>query len=39
MGEFPFPRSIEGVVSKAKMRGIEMGVKAAEAFTILKQYE
>tara|TARA_A100001388_G_C28744186_1_gene488535 strand:+ start:466 stop:1137 length:672 start_codon:yes stop_codon:yes gene_type:complete len=39
MGQFPFPRSIEAIVSKAKMRGIEMGVKAAEAFTILKQYE
>ena len=39
IGEFPFPRSIEGVVSKAKIRGLEMGVKAAEAFTILKQYE
>ena len=39
IGEFPFPRSVEGVVSKAKIRGLEMGVKAAEAFTILKQYE
>jgi len=34
--EFPHPRSIEGIEVLAKKRGVEIGFKAAEAFTILR---
>lgn len=36
LGEHPFPRSVEGIISLAKLRGISAGVKYAEAFEILK---
>lgn len=36
MGEFPFPRSAQHVVSLARVRGAAAGFQAAEAFTILK---
>lgn len=39
LGEHPFPRSIEGIISLAKLRGISAGVKYAEAFEILKLIE
>lgn len=34
--EYPHPRSIEGVKIKAKARGMEVGLEAAEAFKILR---
>jgi LmbE family N-acetylglucosaminyl deacetylase len=34
--KFPHPRSIEGVKTKAKARGMEVGIEAAEAFKILR---
>lgn len=35
--KFPFPRSVEAIESLAKIRGSEIGTKAAEAFEILKK--
>ena len=35
--EFPFPRSLKTIDSLAKIRGSEIGTKAAEAFEILKK--
>ena len=34
--EFPHPRSIKGVITRAKLRGSEVGLKMAEAFLILR---
>ncbi|MFX1318097.1 MAG: PIG-L deacetylase family protein [Promethearchaeota archaeon] len=34
--EYPHPRSIEGVKTKAKARGMEVGLEFAEAFKILR---
>jgi LmbE family N-acetylglucosaminyl deacetylase len=36
MAEFPFPRSGEAIESLAKFRGASAGVKAAEAFELLR---
>ncbi|MBM7560898.1 PIG-L deacetylase family protein [Fusibacter tunisiensis] len=35
--EFPHPRSIEAIVSLAKLRGSTIGVKAAEAFCLIRK--
>lgn len=37
LGNFPFPRSIECVRAQATLRGSQAGVRAAEAFMILKE--
>lgn len=37
MGAFPFPRSKEGVLALAKVRGMESGFKAAEGFCLLRE--
>ncbi|MCU6433894.1 PIG-L family deacetylase [Undibacterium sp. Jales W-56] len=37
MGEFPFPRSEECLRAQAMLRGSQSGVRAAEAFMILKE--
>jgi len=37
MGDFPFPRSREAVISLAKIRGAAAGCQAAEAFQVLKE--
>jgi len=39
LGEFPFPRSIECVRAQALLRGSQSGVRAAEAFMILKEIQ
>ena len=36
MGEHPFPRSKESLTSLATLRGVQCGVKFAEAFMVLK---
>jgi len=36
LGEHPFPRSIENIVSLAHFRGASVGVKYAEAFQLIK---
>lgn len=36
MGEFPFPRSREAVAALAKVRGVQCGALAAEAFMLIK---
>jgi LmbE family N-acetylglucosaminyl deacetylase len=36
--EFPFPRSIEAIIALAKLRGSTMGCKAAEAFSLIREY-
>lgn len=36
VSEFPNPRSLEAVESLAKLRGSNVGVKAAEAFTVVR---
>lgn len=38
LGQFPDPRSLETVESLAKFRGSTMGVKAAEAFMLIREY-
>lgn len=35
-GEFPFPRSEEGIKTLAKMRGMQIGVCFAEAFEVIR---
>ena len=37
MGQFPFPRSREGLEALAKVRGVQCGCKAAEAFMLIKE--
>ncbi len=37
--EFPHPRSLEGVKARAKLRGSEIGVPAAEAFELVRCLE
>ena len=39
IGEFPFPRSKEALISLAKYRGTSSGMNYAEAFEILKSIE
>ena len=39
INEYPFPRSIEAIKALSKIRGAQMGVKAAEAFCLLKHRE
>ncbi len=39
LGEFPNPRSLEAVSSLAKYRGSTCGVKAAEAFMLIREYQ
>lgn len=39
LGKHPFPRSIEGIESLAKIRGINAGVQYAEAFKVIKFIE
>jgi LmbE family N-acetylglucosaminyl deacetylase len=39
LGEHPFPRSLDAVQALALLRGSQMGVKAAEAFQILREFE
>ena len=39
LGMHPFPRSIDAVTSQCLLRGVQRGVKAAEAFQILKSLE
>lgn len=36
LAEFPFPRSAEAVEALAKLRGSTVGVKAAEAFSVVR---
>ena len=38
LGDFPDPRSLEAVDSLAKLRGSTMGVAAAEAFMLIREY-
>ena len=38
IGEFPNPRSTEAVEALVKLRGATMGVKAAEAFALVREY-
>ena len=35
--KFPFPRSVTTIKSLARVRGSEIGAKAAEVFEILKK--
>jgi LmbE family N-acetylglucosaminyl deacetylase len=37
LDEFPFPRSFEAIEAIAKVRGVQCGTKAAEAFILLKE--
>ncbi len=37
--KFPFPRSLKGIESLAIQRGIEAGLKKAEAFTLVRKIE
>lgn len=37
LSPLPFPRSIDGIRSQAKIRGVAAGYLAAEAFTLLKE--
>jgi len=37
--EFPHPRSLDGIIIKAKLRGMEVGVPMAEAFMIMRWIE
>lgn len=37
MRKFPHPRSYEAVLSLARMRGVQSGVPAAEAFTVIRE--
>lgn len=37
MGQFPFPRSREAVEALAKVRGVQCGCRAAEAFMLIKE--
>lgn len=37
LGEFPFPRSIEGIRALATIRGSASGFRAAEAFQLLRE--
>ena len=39
IGNFPFPRSVDNILSLAKWRGSFSGFVAAEAFQLLKEYE
>ena len=39
LGEHPFPRSLDAVRALALLRGSQMGVMAAEAFQILREFE
>lgn len=39
MGDFPFPRSVEAIRALAAYRGVVAGVKAAEAFMVLREIE
>lgn len=39
LGQFPFPRSIECVRAQALLRGSQAGVRAAEAFMVLKKIQ
>ncbi len=39
IGEFPFPRSIDAIKALAKWRGSKSGLKAAEAFQVLKEIQ
>lgn len=37
MGQFPFPRSREALSALAKVRGVQCGCRAAEAFVLIKE--
>lgn len=37
--EFPHPRSLKGIQIKARQRGMEAGVQAAEAYRVLRWYD
>lgn len=37
MGDFPYARSIEAIEALARFRGITVGVKAAEAFSLIRE--
>ena len=39
LSQHPFPRSLESVRSLATLRGAQMGVQAAEGFSILRQFD
>lgn len=39
IGEHPFPRSLDSVAAQALLRGAQRGVKAAEAFQVLREFE
>jgi LmbE family N-acetylglucosaminyl deacetylase len=39
LGNHPFPRSLDAVRAQALLRGAQRGVRAAEAFQILKAFE
>jgi LmbE family N-acetylglucosaminyl deacetylase len=39
MGDFPFPRSKEALCALAKLRGVQAGFKAAEAFSLLREIQ
>jgi LmbE family N-acetylglucosaminyl deacetylase len=38
-GKFPFPRSSEGLMTLAKQRGMQVGIKFAEAFSIVRGFQ
>ncbi len=37
LNKFPHPRSLEAIESLAKLRGSTIGVKAAEAFCLIRR--
>lgn len=37
LGEFPHPRSVEGIKTLSKYRGMQAGVEAAEAFVVIRE--
>jgi LmbE family N-acetylglucosaminyl deacetylase len=37
--EYPHPRSAEGIRTYAKKRGMEAGITAAEAFSLLRELQ
>jgi len=39
MAEFPFPRSGIGIKTLAKLRGMESGLKFAEAFQLIRNID
>ena len=36
--DFPHPRSIDAIIALAQFRGSTMGCRAAEAFSLIREY-